>query len=44
LADGSPATTHDDISFVLHRGESVGLVGEPGCGKSATSTMIMRHH
>src|SRR4029453_13040037 len=24
------------------RGESVGLVGESGCGKSTTSTMIMR--
>jgi peptide/nickel transport system ATP-binding protein len=32
----------DDISFVIHRGESVGLVGESGCGKSTTSTMIMR--
>ena len=25
-----------------HRGESVGLVGESGCGKSTTSTMVMR--
>jgi len=32
----------DDISFVIHRGESVGLVGESGCGKSTTSTMVMR--
>jgi peptide/nickel transport system ATP-binding protein len=32
----------DGISFNIHRGESVGLVGESGCGKSTTSTMIMR--
>ncbi len=32
----------DGISFVINRGESVGLVGESGCGKSTTSTMLMR--
>jgi peptide/nickel transport system ATP-binding protein len=32
----------DGISFVIHRGESVGLVGESGCGKSTTSTILMR--
>jgi peptide/nickel transport system ATP-binding protein len=32
----------DGVSFVVHRGESVGLVGESGCGKSTTSTMVMR--
>ena len=32
----------DGISFTVARGESVGLVGESGCGKSTTSTMIMR--
>jgi peptide/nickel transport system ATP-binding protein len=32
----------DGISFAVNRGESVGLVGESGCGKSTTSTMIMR--
>ncbi|HUI98236.1 MAG TPA: ABC transporter ATP-binding protein [Xanthobacteraceae bacterium] len=30
------------ISFAIARGESVGLVGESGCGKSTTSTMVMR--
>jgi peptide/nickel transport system ATP-binding protein len=32
----------DSISFTVDRGESVGLVGESGCGKSTTSTMVMR--
>jgi len=32
----------DGISFGVGRGESVGLVGESGCGKSTTSMMVMR--
>ena len=32
----------DGISFSIDRGESVGLVGESGCGKSTTSMMLMR--
>jgi peptide/nickel transport system ATP-binding protein len=32
----------DGISFDIKRGESVGLVGESGCGKSTTSMMVMR--
>lgn len=30
------------ISFIVNRSESVGLVGESGCGKSTTSMMVMR--
>ena len=30
------------IDFQIRRGESVGLVGESGCGKSTTSMMLMR--
>jgi peptide/nickel transport system ATP-binding protein len=32
----------DGISFSVGHGESVGLVGESGCGKSTTSMMVMR--
>jgi len=32
----------DGINFEIKRGESVGLVGESGCGKSTTSMMVMR--
>jgi peptide/nickel transport system ATP-binding protein len=44
--DGDPAAAVfravDAISFEIGRGESVGLVGESGCGKSTTSMMVMR--
>ncbi|MDR1482984.1 MAG: ABC transporter ATP-binding protein [Synergistaceae bacterium] len=32
----------DDISFSMARGETVGIVGESGCGKSVTALSIMR--
>src|SRR5689334_15086242 len=32
----------DGISFSLRRGQTMGLVGESGCGKSVTSLSIMR--
>lgn len=32
----------DGVSFSIGHGESVGLVGESGCGKSTTSMMLMR--
>ena len=31
----------DDVSFTIHQGESFALVGESGCGKSATCRSIL---
>ena len=32
----------DDVSFDVKRGETMGLVGESGCGKSTTARVILR--
>ncbi len=34
----------DDISFDIKRGETLGLVGESGCGKSTAGRTILRLH
>jgi peptide/nickel transport system ATP-binding protein len=35
------ATVINDLNFSLHRGETLGIVGESGCGKSVTALAIM---
>src|SRR5256884_7491979 len=32
----------DDVSFVMKPGQTLGVVGESGCGKSVTALSIMR--
>lgn len=34
----------DDVSFTINKGETLGLVGESGCGKSTTGRAILRLH
>ncbi|MBI3454516.1 MAG: ABC transporter ATP-binding protein [Candidatus Rokubacteria bacterium] len=32
----------DDVSFVIHEGVTLGLVGESGCGKTTTARCVLR--
>ena len=35
-------TAVDGVTFTVHRGETLGLVGESGCGKSTTARLLTR--
>jgi peptide/nickel transport system ATP-binding protein len=39
---GGVARVLDDVAFTVRRGETLGLVGESGCGKSMTALAMMR--
>src|SRR5688572_23842086 len=41
-SDAGVARSVDGVSLEIARGETVGLVGESGCGKSVTALSIMR--
>ena len=32
----------DGVTFTLHKGETLGLVGESGCGKTTTARCVLR--
>ena len=32
----------DDVSFTIEQGQTLGVVGESGCGKSVTALSVMR--
>ncbi|MGY8815511.1 MAG: ATP-binding cassette domain-containing protein, partial [Gammaproteobacteria bacterium] len=34
----------DDVSFEINKGETLGIVGESGCGKSTVAKAILRLH
>ena len=42
MRDGSSSRVIDSLSFELKPGETLGIVGESGCGKSMTALAIMR--
>lgn len=39
-----PVKAVDDLSFTIEEGETFGLVGESGCGKSTTGKAVLRLH
>ena len=42
IGNGEVLRAVDDVSFKIYKGETFGLVGESGCGKSTTGRTILR--
>ncbi len=42
IPDKGPARALEDVSFEVHPGETLGLVGESGCGKTTALMSILR--
>lgn len=42
ISDGAVIHAVNDVSFILHKGETLGLVGETGAGKTTIAKSILR--
>ncbi len=41
LGGGAAVKAVDGVDFAIHQGETLGLIGESGCGKTTTSKLIL---
>ena len=41
-SSGKPVRVIEDVNFNVYKGETLGIVGESGCGKSTTARLLLR--